>query len=108
MMAAISDNVCLEIIKKKQGQDHDMINFHLPPGKEDVRETVLDKMEVSGGEGRRLSGSGQSSYTRKNEQNKSLSKQNNIDQSKLTRVGPGELDIPSSSTTKCQEPGLQV
>ena len=108
-MTTISDigEVCLEIIKNKQGQDHEMVNFQLPPGQEDVRKPALNKMEVSRGEDERLSGSGQSSYTGGNEQN-------NIDQSKRTRViiqneiGAGALDIPSSSTTKCQDPGLQV
>ena len=108
-MTTISDigEVCLEIIKNKQGQDHEMVNFQLPPGQEDVRKPALNKMELSRGEDERLSGSGQSSYTGGNEQN-------NIDQSKRTRViiqneiGAGALDIPSSSTTKCQDPGLQV
>ena len=68
------------------------------------------EMEASGGESQRPSGSGQSSYTGENEQNK----QNKIDQRKLTRVnlqnkiGAGALDITSSSTTKCQDPGHQV
>ena len=72
------------------------------------------EMEASGGDSRRPSGVGQSSYTGENEQNKPLSKQNKIDHSKLTRViiqnevGARALDIPSSSTTKCQEPGHQV
>ena len=72
------------------------------------------EMEASGGDSRRPSGVGQSSYTGENEQNKPPSKQNKIDQSKLTRViiqneiGAGAFDIPSSSTTKCQDPELQV
>ena len=80
MMADKSDdgNVCLVIIKNKQGQDHVMVNL---------------EMEASGGESQRPSGSGQSSYTGENEQNKPPSKQNKIDQSKLStyriRSGPG-------------------
>ena len=68
------------------------------------------KMEASGGESQRPSGSGQSSHTGQNEQNK----QNKIDQRKMTRVnlqnkiGAGAFNIHSSYTTKCQDPGHQV
>ena len=87
VMAAKSDdgNVCLVIIKNKQGQDHVMVNL---------------EMEASGGESRRPSGSGQSSYIGENEQNKPPSKQNKIDPSKLMRViiqneiGAGAFNIP--------------
>ena len=69
-MAAKSDDgeVCLEIIKNKQGQDHEMVNL---------------EMEASGDESRRPSGSAQANLATLGRMSRTSLRPN---RTKLTRV----------------------